>query len=487
MNFISKHAKQTWSVIIALLVVLILLNAYFSRTTISELTNLQQEIRKSTKIIALIQELHVQLLIAESGQRGYLLTRDDVYITDYKASVEQVNQSLATLRSTVSSKSEQTTLIQQTSELIEKKLKEMGSTIRVAKAHDFSASLKIVNSDEGLELYQQLNQLFTSIKQNEAIISSGQISDLEKSAKESSRNVSISLFISVILVMGVFLLVRVNMRNQLLREKEIESQNHKLQLAVEERTKELSLFSDELTRSNRELEDFAFVASHDLQEPLRKIMTFGDRLDDNTLSDKQQDYLKRMRTAANRMSVLISDLLEFSRVNTRGKDFSVVDLNRVLNNCIDDLSVLIEESNTQMNIQALPAILADPTQMQQLFFNLVANAIKFSADEETPSVSLSVEKVTQPTEIELADLDEWYQFTLSDNGIGFDQSYAEKIFSPFQRLHSRSEYKGTGIGLAICRRIVERHNGVIKASGIVSHGATFTVILPANNRLTGLK
>jgi signal transduction histidine kinase len=218
-------------------------------------------------------------------------------------------------------------------------------------------------------------------------------------------------------------------------------------------------------------------------------MAFGGRLQSQSenLTAKQRDFLKRMRSAASRMSTLINDLLEFSRINIRGKSFQKVDLDAVVKDCIDDLSVLIEETGVQLHIQKLPQIIADPLQMQQLLFNLIANAIKFSQTDPSPQVVVSVTSVKAPEAIELERLGDWICLTIKDNGIGFDQENAEKIFAPFQRLHSRKDFKGTGIGLAICRRIVERHNGVIEAQSGVDQGAVFKVTLPMDNYLIDVK
>jgi light-regulated signal transduction histidine kinase (bacteriophytochrome) len=280
----------------------------------------------------------------------------------------------------------------------------------------------------------------------------------------------------------------VNIYNHKKRQDEIEKQNQILKNAVNERTKELSIYSNELSRSNRELEDFAFVASHDLQEPLRKIRAFGDRLsaDSDMFSSKQSDYLNRMTSAASRMSSLINDLLEFSRISTRGKSFETVDVNTIIKDCIEDLNILIEETNAKIVLAEAPNLLSDKTQMRQLFSNLLGNAIKFSNKNDMPQVDIHIKQVEQPPEIKIEGLSEWYTFSVKDNGIGFEQEYAEKIFAPFQRLHSRASYKGTGIGLAICRRIVERHNGVIEAKGMPGEGALFEVTLPAVNVLTSI-
>lgn len=234
--------------------------------------------------------------------------------------------------------------------------------------------------------------------------------------------------------------------------------------------------SDELQRSNRELQDFASVASHDLQEPLRKIQAFGDRLRARCaeqLSDDGRDYLARMQTAAGRMSVLINDLLTFSRVTTKALPFEPTDLNDTLAAVRSDLESRIEQTSGTVEAGPLPTIEADPTQMRQLFQNLVSNGLKFHRDDVPPRV-----QITASSPEPAADGTELCEIRVRDNGIGFDEKYLDRIFEIFQRLHGRNAYEGTGIGLAVCRKIVERHGGRITAESQPGQGATFIVHLP---------
>ncbi len=234
--------------------------------------------------------------------------------------------------------------------------------------------------------------------------------------------------------------------------------------------KELSEYSDELTRSNKELEDFAYVASHDLQEPLRKIQAFGNLLlgeYGDELGIEGADYLKRMHSAANRMSTLIQDLLTFSRVTRKERGRQEVDLNDVLADVMSDLETRVNETGAKIKVGNLPTVSSDPTHMRQLFQNLIGNAIKFHRTDVTPSVEVKARAKKGGSEI-----------TITDNGIGFDEKYLDRIFSVFQRLHERSSYEGTGIGLAVCRKIVERYDGTITAVSTKGKGSTFIVWLP---------
>lgn len=308
-----------------------------------------------------------------------------------------------------------------------------------------------------------------------------QIAELERAVKQARRNQLVSFSISLLAILAFGLLGRYILLAQRKERKNIEKRNKALEEAVKERTQELTLYSEELARSNRELEDFAFVASHDLQEPLRKIQTFGDRLAvqlEEVLDPKAKNYLSRMKAAAERMSSLINDLLEFSRVRTSQRKFESVDINQIVADIKDDLSQVIEESRSQFLVNTFPTLNADPLQMRQLFYNLIANALKFSAKSSQPTVTVEVELCDKPDICSKQESSSWYKFIVTDNGIGFEEEFADKIFAPFQRLHSKSEYAGTGIGLAICRRIVERHGGAIIAEGEVGKGSVFTLYLP---------
>lgn len=234
----------------------------------------------------------------------------------------------------------------------------------------------------------------------------------------------------------------------------------------------------ELIRSNEELQQFAFVASHDLQEPLRKIKTFGDRLKatySDALTEQGVDYLERMQNATRRMQALIEDLLTLSRITTRGQAFVVVDLTQVTQEVLSDLEVRIQQTQASVELEELPIIHADPLQMRQLLQNLIGNALKFHPQGQLPMVKIYAKKFNTEDAVEFC------QIIVEDNGIGFDEKYLDRIFNVFQRLHGRSEYEGTGIGLTICRKIVERHNGSICAESTLGQGSRFIVTIPIHS------
>lgn len=248
---------------------------------------------------------------------------------------------------------------------------------------------------------------------------------------------------------------------------------------------ELRRYAKKLEFSNRELEDFAYVASHDLQEPLRKIEAFGDRLAAKYAAELGEDgksYLERMQSAAGRMRALINDLLSYSRLSTKTKPFARVNLGNIAEEVLSDLETRIEETGARVVLQNLPEITADPSQMRQLFQNLIGNALKYHRKNVPPIITVAGRLVTeQNSEPELGwHGQEFCEITVEDNGIGFEKKYEERIFKVFERLHSRTEYDGTGVGLAACRKIVDRHDGQITASGVPGQGSVFSVIVPAH-------
>jgi signal transduction histidine kinase len=240
---------------------------------------------------------------------------------------------------------------------------------------------------------------------------------------------------------------------------------------------------NEVRSRTRELQEFAYSVSHDLQEPLRKVTAFGERLRDKCetqLGPEGIDYLTRMRDAAKRMSTLINDLLALSRVTTQAKPCTPVNLNTLVSEVLSDLDVRIEQVHGNVEVGSLPTIHADPTQMRQLFQNLIGNALKFHKPEVAPFIKVQADLMGKT---ELFDDDgtgghATWRIRVQDNGIGFEEKFRERIFEVFQRLHNRSEYEGSGIGLSLCRKIAQRHGGSISAESTPGQGATFLITLP---------
>lgn len=245
---------------------------------------------------------------------------------------------------------------------------------------------------------------------------------------------------------------------------------------------QLKIYAKKLEVSNQELQDFASVAAHDLQEPLRKIQTFSDRVKikaQGSLSEEAMDYLDRVQSSAKRMQVLINDLLTYSRVTTKAKPFEMISLEQIMQQVCSDLEVRIEQTQGKVIYKNLPSIEADSVQMHQLFLNLIGNGLKFHKAGAPPIVEVSADIIEAKDKGRPQNI---CRISVKDNGIGFDEKYLDRIFTIFQRLHGRHEYEGTGIGLAVCRKIVDRHGGKITATSHVDEGATFIVTLPVKHR-----
>jgi signal transduction histidine kinase len=279
-----------------------------------------------------------------------------------------------------------------------------------------------------------------------------------------------------------------------IQEQKLTIANKKLETEIEERKaseKKISMLNKQLTENifqlkltNQELERYAFVASHDLQEPLRKIIIFGNKLRDKyvqSLDPEAIDYVDRMIKASNRMQMLIKNLLEFSRATADSENYIDTDFNEIVSSIISDLELNIQQKSASVQYGKLPTLRVIPDQFRQLFQNLVANALKFSKPDTTPVILITAEK-TKGMYLQGMSYDQYeesfHKITVKDNGIGFDEKYADQIFQIFKRLHTFEQFEGTGIGLSICKKIVEKHRGYIYASGKPNEGATFTIILP---------
>ncbi|MFC3034180.1 ATP-binding protein [Pseudoalteromonas fenneropenaei] len=466
-----KAATRVLSVWLTMLVCvgLLIANVIIGMSNTEKLNEYQLRIENTSELILALDNLHIAVLNAQSNLRAYLLSQDEAYLQPFEHSISQLNESIARVTAEKSESASQQARIRAYLATVVEQIAQLQSSLRKLQQGARNKIQLLASSDEtALQLSAQYRVLLAE----EMKIREVQRQFLNNVRNQAQQNILWFAILSALLLSMSLLLVVKNLRDARRAEARLSQANQELESKVAARTATLQQLADELNKSNRELEDFAFVASHDLQEPLRKIQAFGDRLKNtyhSVLDAKAQDYLARMNSAAARMSLLINDLLALSRVATKQKPFQQVALNDIVDGALDDLEVAISEAGATVTVGALPQLDCDASQIRQLCFNLLANAIKFRRSDVLPNIVVS--EVANP-------VSELVSIEFKDNGIGFEAHYQDKIFSPFQRLHDRNEYPGTGIGLALCRRIVERHGGSITADSALGQGATFIVTLP---------
>ncbi|HSC68932.1 MAG TPA: CHASE3 domain-containing protein [Cellvibrio sp.] len=476
---INKLPRSVWMMVLAAAITFFAVSAVLAYRSIDVITANNVSINNTLQTINLIKDLKRELAAAESSQRGYLLTEDPEYLQPYHQTLAVVDDLLIKLNDSTAELPEQKRRFDLLNVYIGKKINEMQRIVALTDRDEIRAAVREIKTGEGLELMRAISRLITEIEADEF----GLLEKNKKAAADNRGFVLIALLlangIGLLLSLGVFYIWYRNSTKVAELNSALALANTQLEEKVGVRTQALLQYSEELQRSNRELEEFAFVASHDLQEPLRKIQAFGDRLQQKfagELDETGSDYIMRMQAAAGRMSALIDDLLSFSRVTTKQRPFVRVDLNEIMHRVMDDLDYAVEQQNAQVHIDPLPTIDADASQIAQVFTNLLINSLKFHAPGVRPRITVSCEtNVASPL---AGDSRMWCCLHFSDQGIGFEAQYAERIFSLFQRLHGRGEYSGTGIGLALCRKIIERHGGTITARSEPGSGAVFTINLP---------
>lgn len=482
----------------ALALIVLIGNAVLAYINITEVVDNDREVARSYAVQTKLEELLSTLKEAESGQRGYVITANLSYREPYNRALDARHRQMEELRRLFGDNPDQLKQLKKLDDLIDQKIAEMQRVIdrypadfdearvqalsgfhkeilTMVRARSFEAARSVVMTNEGFDKMRQIRSVLSDMEAEESRL-------LHQRQADAHRSLVIAQVSNIVgVVAGVAMVILAYYLIQRDRTAELTLTNRTLKVEVEQRTLAEArgqAVAEELQRSNRELQQFAAIASHDLQEPLRKIQAFGDRLKSkcyDTLGEAGQDYLQRMQAAAARMATLITDLLTYSRVATRQQAFQPVDLERISQEVIVDLEARIQQTQGTIDIGPLPTLEGDPLQIRQLFQNLLGNALKFHKPDIAPVIHVRSRAIagSSPDEPPV-----FHEISVQDNGIGFEEIYLDRIFGFFQRLHGRNEYEGTGMGLAICRRIVERHGGHITARSTPGEGSTFLITLP---------
>lgn len=400
-----------------------------------------------------IDGVQFALLQMESGQRGYLLTGDEAYLVPYDEghqTLQTIMPGLATLERIAGAF---TNLDPSIAAVIAEKVGELEGTVALRRTLGLAAAQREVETGRGRALMTVLHAQLTQVQRQANLV-----------ATRQQKHILRESYLTVILiVLGLLLSGSLATASVKLLRREISARELVEASLLEHQA--------ELARSNSELEQFAHIASHDLQEPLRMISSYTQLLGRRyrgKLDTDADEFIGYAVDGTKRMQVLINDLLDFSRVSSQAKPLEPVDLEIAFHDTLKDLEIRIEDSGAAIEHEPLPVVLADPVQIRRLLLNLIANAMKFQAAGEVPAIRVSAARQGR----------EWC-FGVHDNGIGIDPRYFKNLFQLFKRLHGTDEYPGTGIGLAVCKKIVERHSGRIWVESVLGAGSSFYFTLPA--------
>ena len=420
-------------------------------------------------VLEALDALSANVTDAETGQRGFLLTGQEPYLRPYNDALNHVQESTRALRDLTSDNPVQQSNLNRLEPVVALKLAELQARIDIRKRDGLDAAAKAVRDGSGRLHMDQIRAVIAEMKDEEQRLLTARSQEASVSSSRAARVIVIGNLLALffLLLAGAVIFQEMGQRRR--AEEEVRNLNADLERRVADRTAELAERAKDLTRSNSELQQFAYVASHDLQEPLRMVASFTQLLAkrySDKLDDDAREFINYAVDGAKRMQTLISDLLSYSRVGTQGKAFELVHCDAVLDRVLKSLKIAIEDNGAVIAREPLPAVSGDSIQLSQLFQNLLTNAIKFHG-EKPPLVQISAKKNGST-----------WKLSVRDNGIGISPDHADRIFVIFQRLHTKTEYPGTGIGLAICKKIVERHGGRIWVEASPGGGSTFFFTIP---------
>ena len=425
-----------------------------------------QRVRHTYEVIGTLQNVLSSVKDVETGSRGYVITNDTLFLQPYRLGMRQLPEHTSRLKKLNSENRIQVQNQVQLEKLIQAKLDAVSARI----------ATKLTN-ERNLAVAKEGKRRMDLIRQHVAMMTSTEQMLMEmrnKQAERSFRNTILIIFAVSLLTLLTLVISYRLLEQELVRRQQNEDQLRDYEVKLKAQIRQLEA-------SNEELERFAFVASHDLQEPLRKIQSFSNLITDrygNLFDADSTMFMGKIANSAARMSKLIKDLLNFSRISNYQEHFKPVSLNDIVRRILDDQELRIKGLNVQIEMGNLPVVPAVASQMDHLFNNLISNALKFTRPGVQPLLRIQAKSVDGSAYEGLMTDELYVQVTVEDNGIGFDEKYRDHIFKVFQRLHGKSVFEGTGIGLAICKRVVLYHNGYITAYSQLNEGSTFVVVLP---------